>query len=150
MCSDRSGAIPQSNARRSRRVDARPDLRVGTAERSGVADALSQHYAEGRLDNLEFNERTEQAMTAKTRADLSTLLSDLPGHAASSSAPTGRRWHPRPSSVTVLVLLAVLAVWAASLPHAFWLLAVVIVWVAWRRHGGRSGHSPNSLGRGSS
>jgi hypothetical protein len=148
MCSNRSGAIPQSNGRRSRREDARPDLRVGTAERSEVADALSQHYAEGRLDNLEFNERTEHAMNAKTRADLATLLTDLPGHAPSAVAPTRPRRRPR-SSVVVLVILAVLAVWAASLPHAFWLLGVVIVWVAWRRHGGRSGHSPTSLGSGS-
>jgi Domain of unknown function (DUF1707) len=149
MCSNRSGVLPQSNGRRNRREDARPDLRVGTAERSEVADVLSQHYAEGRLDNLEFNERTEHAMTAKTRADLTTLLTDLPGHAPSAAAPTRPRRRPRPGSVAVLVILAVLAFWAASLPHAFWLLGVVIVWVAWRRHGGRSGHSRNSLGSGS-
>jgi hypothetical protein len=149
MCSHRSGVSPLSNGRRSRREDARPDLRVGTAERSEVADALSQHYAEGRLDNLEFNERTEQAMTAKTRADLATLLTDLPGHATSPPVPTRHRWRPRISSVAVLVFLAVIAVWAASLPHAFWLLGVVIVWVAWRHHGGRGGQSANSLGSGS-
>jgi len=149
MCSNRSGVIPQSNGRRSRRENSRPDLRVGTAERSEVADALSQHYAEGRLDNLEFNERTEHAMSAKTRADLATLLTDLPGQAPSAAAPTRPRRRPRPSSVAVLVILAVLAVWAASLPHAFWLLGVVIVFVAWRHHGGHSGHSPNSLGSGS-
>jgi len=114
-----------------------------------VADALSQHFAEGRLDTVEFNERTEQAMTAKTRADLSTLLTDLPGHPASPSTPTRRRWPPRSSSVAVLVLLAILAVWAASLPHALWLLGAGIVWVAWRRHSGQGGQSSHSLGTGS-
>jgi hypothetical protein len=148
MCSPNSGITHESGRRRNRRPDNRPDLRVGTAERSEVADALSQHFAEGRLDTTEFNERTEQAMTAKTRADLSTLLTDLPGHTASPPPATRRRWTPRFSSVAMLVLLAVAAFWAASLPHAFWLLGAVIVFLAWRRHGGRIDPSSRSLGTG--
>jgi hypothetical protein len=148
MCSPTSRITHESGRRRSRRPDNRPDLRVGTAERSDVADALSQHFAEGRLDTTEFNERTEQAMTAKTRADLSTLLTDLPGHATSPPPATRRRWTPRFSSVTMLVVLAVAAFWAATLPHAFWLLGAVIVFLAWRRHGGRSGQPSRSLGAG--
>jgi hypothetical protein len=148
MCTLTSGITQERGRRRNRRPDLRPDLRVGTAERSEVADALSQHFAEGRLDTTEFNERTEQAMTAKTRADLSTLLTDLPGHAPSPPPATLRRFTPRFSSVAVLVLLAVAAFWAASLPHAFWLLGAVIVLLAWRHHGGRNGQSPRSLGSG--
>jgi hypothetical protein len=148
MCSPTSGITQEHGRRRSRRPDTGPDLRVGTAERSEVADALSQHFAEGRLDTTEFNERTEQAMTAKTRADLSTLLTDLPGHAAGPSPATRRRRMPRFSSVAMLVLLAVAAFWAASLPHAFWLLGAVVVFLAWRSHGGRSGQSSRSLGTG--
>lgn len=148
MCCQKA-KITEPHGRRNRRPDTRPELRVGTAERSEVADALSQHFAEGRLDTMEFNERSEQAMTAKTRADLSTLLTDLPGHAPSPSTPTRRRWPPRVSSVAVLAFLVVAAVWAASLPHAFWLFGAAIVWVAWRRHGGRGGQSSHSLGTGS-
>jgi hypothetical protein len=148
MCSHTSGITQERGRRRSRREESRPDLRVGTAERSEVADALSQHFAEGRLDTTEFNERTEQAMTAKTRADLSTLLTDLPGHAGSPPPPARRRWTPRSSSVAMLVLLAVAAFWAASLPHAFWLLGAVVVFLAWRGHGGRSGQSSRRLGTG--
>src|SRR5580658_8645381 len=107
MCTKR--ADTRQRGRRGRQADTGPNIRVGTAERSEVADALSQHFAEGRLDGIEFNERTEQAMTAKTRADLSTLLTDLPGHAASS--PTPRRRGPRVSTVAVLVVLAIAAVW---------------------------------------
>jgi hypothetical protein len=148
MCSSTSGITPGGGRRRTRRPDTRPDLRVGTAERSEVADALSQHYAEGRLDTTEFNERTELAMTAKTRANLSTLLSDLPGHAAGPPLPARRRWTPRFSSVAVLVLLAVAAFWAATLPHAFWVLGALIVFLAWRRHGGGNAPSSRSLGSG--
>jgi hypothetical protein len=48
----------------------------------------------------------------------------------------------------MLVLLAVAAFWAASLPHAFWILGAVVVFLAWRRHGGRSAQSSHRLGTG--
>jgi len=94
---------------------------------------LSQHYAEGRLDATEFNERIELATTAKTRADLSTLLTDLPGPDTGKPVPTRQRHRPRLRSVLVLVFLAAAAVWALSTPHVAWLLAAVVVWVVWRR-----------------
>jgi hypothetical protein len=148
MSSHGNGITQHGSGRRSRRTDLRPDLRVGTAERSEVADALSQHFAEGRLDTAEFNERTEQAMTAKTRADLSTLLADLPGHEA-PPVPTRRRWPLRFAAVALLVGLVVAATWAASLPHALWILGVLVVWAALRHHGGHGRGSSHRLGSGS-
>ena len=55
------------------------DLRVSDAERQAVADQLSRHFADGRLDQAEFDERLSQAMNAKTYRDLDGLLTDLPG-----------------------------------------------------------------------
>ena len=59
---------------------ARPqaDLRVSDADRQAVADQLSKHFADGRLDQAEFDERLSQAMNAKTYRDLDGLLTDLP------------------------------------------------------------------------
>ncbi|MDX6739720.1 DUF1707 domain-containing protein [Actinocorallia sp. A-T 12471] len=54
-------------------------LRVGDAERSAVADALQEHYAQGRLDPEELDDRLTRALAAKTGADLTDLLDDLPG-----------------------------------------------------------------------
>lgn len=54
------------------------DLRVSDAERAEVADRLSKHYSDGRLDQAEFDERVGQAMSAKTRGDLRGLFDDLP------------------------------------------------------------------------
>jgi len=54
------------------------DLRVSDAERQAVADQLSKHFADGRLDQAEFDERLSQAMNAKTYRDLDGLLTDLP------------------------------------------------------------------------
>ena len=55
-----------------------PTMRVGDAERNQVAEALSQHYSDGRLDANEVKERLDKAIGAKTHGDLSGLLSDLP------------------------------------------------------------------------
>ena len=54
------------------------EMRIGDAERSAIADRLARHFSEGRLDAAEFNERLDRAMQAKTMADLTGLLADLP------------------------------------------------------------------------
>jgi hypothetical protein len=53
-------------------------IRISDTERTDVADRLAAHFGEGRLNQAEFDERVEQAMTAKTRGDLSGLFDDLP------------------------------------------------------------------------
>jgi len=53
-------------------------IRVSDAERTEMADRLAAHFAEGRLNQAEFDERAAQAMNAKTRGDLSGLFDDLP------------------------------------------------------------------------
>lgn len=53
-------------------------MRASDAERADVADRLSRHYQDGRLDQAEFNERLDRAMNAKTRADFGGLFADLP------------------------------------------------------------------------
>lgn len=54
------------------------DMRVSDAERAEVADRLSRHFADGRLDQAEFDERISRAMAAKTVGDLKGLFDDLP------------------------------------------------------------------------
>lgn len=54
------------------------DLRVSDAERGAIGEALSRHFADGRLDQGELDERMGAAMSAKTRRDLAGLLADLP------------------------------------------------------------------------
>jgi uncharacterized Tic20 family protein len=61
-------------------------LRVSHAEREPIVERLQQAYAEGRLDKAELDLRLHLAMTAKTRADLDAVLSDL-DPAARPAAP---------------------------------------------------------------
>ncbi len=52
-------------------------LRVSDAEREAVADRLAEHFAAGRLDQAEFDDRVGRAMSARTRVDLRGLFADL-------------------------------------------------------------------------
>ncbi len=52
-------------------------LRVGHAERDGVAALLQDAVADGRLSMDELDERLEAALQAKTYADLQPLVADL-------------------------------------------------------------------------
>ena len=54
------------------------NVRVGDADREAAAAQLREHYADGRLTLEELNERLDQVFAAKTRADLNTVLRDLP------------------------------------------------------------------------
>src|SRR3974390_2714519 len=53
-------------------------LRASDDERNAVADKLSRHYAEGRLDEGEFKTRLDAAMSATARGDLNGLFPALP------------------------------------------------------------------------
>jgi hypothetical protein len=105
-------------------------LRVSDADRQAVADRLGEHFAEGRLDQAEFDERAGRAMSAKTRADLSGLFDDLPdmntrpqtGPPAVPVRPLGRHRHP----VLVLVLLVIVTLAAA---HAVAAATVSFLWL---------------------
>jgi GntR family transcriptional regulator len=66
-------------------------LRVSDAEREAVTDRLAEHFAAGRLNQAEFDNRVGRAMSAKTRADLSGLFAGLPGTGA-SAVPELPRW----------------------------------------------------------
>jgi hypothetical protein len=53
-------------------------LRIGDAERLAAVTALGDHFAAGRLDQNELDERTATAFAARTFADLEPLFADLP------------------------------------------------------------------------
>lgn len=54
------------------------NIRVSDVEREAVATQLREHYADGRLTLDELNERIDQVLAAKTRADLGAVTRDLP------------------------------------------------------------------------
>jgi hypothetical protein len=54
-------------------------LRVSDAERAHVVEVLQKAIGHGLLSLDEFTERTDTALSAKTRAELNAVLVDLPG-----------------------------------------------------------------------
>ena len=58
--------------------------RASDRERDAVVQRVQDAFAEGRLDDTEFDERTRAALTARTHAELDALLADLP---AATAAP---------------------------------------------------------------
>ncbi len=102
------------------------NLRVSDAERQAVTDRLAEHFADGRLDQAEFDERVGRAMNAKTRADLAGLFDDLPETGAPAATdgprPRYRRRHP-------VLLLALLFVLALTAGHALFWIAVPVLWL---------------------
>ena len=67
----------------------RPQLRAGDEDRDQVVGVLREAFAEGRLDQAEFEDRLGRAQIAKTYADLAVLTADLPpGGVADPKTPT--------------------------------------------------------------
>jgi hypothetical protein len=57
----------------------REPLRIGDEERNKAVSLLSDHMAEGRLTQSEFNDRLGLVLNAKTAQDLEPVFLDLPG-----------------------------------------------------------------------
>ena len=138
---------------------ANPQMRISDADRAEVADRLSKHYSDGRLDQAEFNERLDRAMNAKTQADLNGLFADLPAtdepDKAAKAAKAARQPDQRPRNrrpvqrVLGLILITVVAIFAArALMWPFfglfgfaghvlfvpvpWILIAIAAFVCWR------------------
>lgn len=132
----------------SRRRDfAEPGMRVSDADRADVSDRLSRHYADGRLDQSEFDERIGRAMNAKTHGDFTGLfadLPDLPDESGPQPMQAPGQVRPRRSRGTFrqLLLLALIVVAAIAISHAIvhsffpWLLIALLafLWLRGPRH----------------
>ena len=120
-------------------------LRASDDERSAVADKLSRHYAEGRLDETEFKTRLDTAMSATTRGDLNGLFRDLPSLPSALPPPPPRHRRVLPW-VFLFAFLAIVTTAAIPFyPHyplfrVPWFLVFIVGLVLWRRAAGQRWH----------
>jgi ferric-dicitrate binding protein FerR (iron transport regulator) len=109
-------------------------MRISDAERAEAADLLSKNYGDGRLDEAEFHQRLDQAMRAKTYADLGGLFDDLPrteAEAAEAPRTPARRHHEHSHHAGGLVLVVALVVAAAVMAgHVVAWFATAWIWLA--------------------
>ncbi len=106
------------------------DIRASDAERAEVADRLSHHFADGRLDQPEFKARLDRAMGATTRGDLDGLCDDLPP--LPEEAPAPRRHRHLLRALVFVVLVAVVLGSTFSMAHVAWVPAVLLALLLWR------------------
>jgi len=66
-------------------------VRASDPEREQALARLRWHYAEGRLDEHEFEARAEAAARAATRGELRRLFRDLPSDVGARAAGAARR-----------------------------------------------------------
>lgn len=84
------------------------DLRVSDADRDLALAELSEHFQAGRLTADEMQERTGQALAARTGKELSAIMADLPvvrpgaSVAPVSKEPERRGFHWTPAATAVL------------------------------------------------
>jgi Domain of unknown function (DUF1707) len=104
-------------------------MKASDADRDAVLSDLSEHFQAGRLTADEFEDRTGQALAARTRGELRDLMQDLPASPAGPQVPvTATTGAPpqRSPRRTVLVPTAVLAgigiavAMSAGTAHARW------------------------------
>ncbi|MGH2584968.1 MAG: DUF1707 SHOCT-like domain-containing protein [Dehalococcoidia bacterium] len=109
-------------------------IRASDTEREQTAEALKQHFLDGRLTSDEYGERLDAAYTARTRAALHALLDDLPPVAGPEPEPhvPGSWWRRLHPAAIVVALLGTLwlAAWlvGGGHPHGFFPLWPLLIW----------------------
>ena len=73
-----------------------PPIRIGNDERQAAAHALGDHYAQGRLEADEYEQRVSAAFGARTSADLDALFVDLPRPGLPAPLPPPPMWPVAP------------------------------------------------------
>ncbi len=124
-----------------------PTVRIGTADRERAAAALGDHFAAGRLDVDEYDERVSRAYTAKTSGDLAVLFDDLPRPrpAPPIAKPPARR-RTRPWIPAALLAAIVLGVVVVATTHLVPFFIFPVLFFLFIRTRGRFG-SPGCGGR---
>jgi hypothetical protein len=98
-------------------------MRASDAERDAVVAALGENYQAGRLTADELDDRTGQALTARTLPELEDLMADLPpsGPGPADQAPLAARstgaLRPLVVPAAVVVMLVTVVLTLSSLHH---------------------------------
>lgn len=78
-----------------------PAIRVGDRDRDEAARRLQDAFAEGRLDDDEFDQRMRAALTAKVSTELEVLTADLPAATPRPAVPAPADGGPKPGKFAI-------------------------------------------------
>ena len=113
-----------------------PRTRISDGDRERAMSDLAGHYADGRLDHEEYDERLDAIWTARTRADLAVLFSDLPRPQVQYPQPPARvkgKPYGRRPGFPLLPVIAVLVLLSVLTEAPFWLLVFPLLFFRSRR-----------------
>jgi len=114
-------------------------MRASDADRDAVVSDLSAHFQAGRLTAGELDQRTGQALAARTWGELAGLLADLPPARSAPQAPAATsagarppRRRSAPPAVAALACIAITAAVLVTVTHGQWgflwlLLGVLVI-----------------------
>ncbi len=119
-----------------------PHVRIADSDRERAMADLATHYADGRLDHEEYDERLDAVWTARTRGDLALLFDDLPRPVVVyppvvKAAP---QRGSRRSRVPLLPVFALLIALSIIVGAPMWLLIFPLMFVRSRHGGTRARH----------
>ncbi|MER7013907.1 DUF1707 domain-containing protein [Saccharopolyspora sp. NPDC000359] len=114
------------------------DLRIGDPERELAMRLLGEHFAVGRLDVGEYDERCRQVAAARFRSELEALFDDLPDPRPERAVPAPQVAPRSPATrialaVGVAVLGVLLVVVARQAALILLVPLVALLWFTWRR-----------------
>jgi len=115
-------------------------IRISDADRERATARLREHFAEGRLNSEELEERITAALAAKTYGDLRRVMADLPdpapapgpGHQAPPWAyrPGFVAWRgPRLLPLAIIFLIAALVIPGAGWVFVAFLKVLLVLWL---------------------
>jgi hypothetical protein len=135
---------------------ARGTVRIGDRERDDAAQALGEHFAQGRLAREEYDDRLALVFGARTWSDLTPIFGDLPGPKPGQPAPTVHqlsreaflaRRRPRFPFFPVFMILFGAAILTGHW-WVFWLgFGAVMLYRRMQWHGHRSRHQSSGSWR---
>lgn len=115
--------------------DSGPHTRIADSDRERAMADLAMHYADGRLDHEEYDERLDAIWTARTRADLAVIFSDLPRPQPPAPARQPRAQGGSRRRFPLLAVLALLVVLSVITDLPLWLLVFPLMFFTGRRRG---------------
>ena len=113
-----------------------PRIRLSDSDRERAMADLAMHYADGRLDHEEYDERLDAIWTARTRADLALLFDDLPRPAVTYPTVRPAQQSRRGFRFPLLPVLALLIVLSVLVEAPVWLLIFPLMFFRSRHRGG--------------
>jgi hypothetical protein len=82
---------------RAAQVPDQAGTRASDRDRDAVLQRVQEAFAEGRIDDIEFDQRMRAALSARSYGELDVLLTDLPASATAPAAPFSAAATARPA-----------------------------------------------------